>query len=175
MGAITIFSALPVIILCSMMIYGIIHGTDVFGALTEGASNGLRVIYRIVPSLVIMITVVTLFRASGLMEALISVLKPLFDLIGVPPETMPLMIIRPFSGSGACAAAGEIIKENGADSLIGRTAAVMLGSTETTFYTISVYFGAAKLQKTKWAVPAALIADITGFIMASVTVRLIWG
>ena len=99
-------------------------------------------------------------------------LSPVCKWIGIPPETVPLILIRPFSGSAALAVGAELMAAHGVDSLVGRTAAVMLGSTETTFYTISVYFGAAGIQKTRYCIPAALFADFVGFFMASVTVKL---
>ena len=95
--------------------------------------------------------------------------------MGIPPETALLVLIRPISGSAALAVGTELMATYGVDSLVGRTAAVMLGSTETTFYTISVYFGAAGIRKTRYTLPAALIADLTGFLMAAFTVRLCYG
>ena len=97
---------------------------------------------------------------------------PVFQFMGIPPETAILVLIRPVSGSAALAVGAELMAEYGADSTIGRTVAVMLGSTETTFYTISVYFGASGIQKTRYTLPAALFADFVGFFMASITVRL---
>ena len=122
-----------------------------------------------------LLTAVYILRASGALEALTSLLSPLLTLLGIPPETAPLMLLRPVSGSGALAAATELIGQYGPDSYIGRTAAVMLGSTETTFYVIAVYFGAAGIKRTRWAVPAALCADITGFAVSALAVRLLWG
>ena len=113
-----------------------------------------------------------MLRASGGMELLSGFLAPVFRLFGIPPETAMLVLIRPISGSAALAVGAELMQEYGPDSLIGRTAAVMLGSTETTFYTISVYFGAAGIRKTRYAIPAALIADLVGFLMASLSTRL---
>ena len=101
----------------------------------------------------------------------IEVDAPVFRLRGIPPEVAPLVLIRPLSGSAALAVGTDLMREYGVDSLIGRTAAVMLGSTETTFYTISVYFGASGVKKTRYALPAALIADLTGFCMAALSVR----
>ena len=113
-----------------------------------------------------------MLRASGAVEILSTILAPLFRLVGIPPETAMLVLIRPISGSAALAVGAELMAQYGPDSLIGRTVAVMLGSTETTFYTISVYFGAAGIKKTRYTLPAALFADFVGFFMASVTVRL---
>ena len=101
-----------------------------------------------------------------------AALAPVMDRLGVPPETVPLMLVRPISGSAALGVGSDLIASFGPDSPVGRTAAVMLGSTETTFYTISVYFGAAKVRSTRHAVPAALIADLTGFVSAALAVRL---
>ena len=108
------------------------------------------------------------------MALLSQVLAPLFSLFGIPPETAPLVLIRPISGSAALAVGTELMARYGVDSQIGRTAAVMLGSTETTFYTISVYFGAAGISKTRYTIPAALFADFVGFFAASWTVRLLF-
>ena len=108
------------------------------------------------------------------MELLERFLSPVFSLFGIPPETALLVLIRPISGSAALAVGAELMAEYGVDSQIGRTVAVMLGSTETTFYTVSVYFGAAGIQKTRYTLPAALIADFTGFLVASWTVRFLF-
>ena len=143
-----------------------------YGKLLSGAGRGLELVKSILPSLVLLLTAVTMLRASGAMELISGVLTPVFYFFGVPPETAMLVLVRPISGSAALAVGAELMTTYGADSLIGRTAAVMLGSTETTFYTISVYFGAAKIQKTRYTVIAALLADLTGFLMASLTVRL---
>ena len=110
--------------------------------------------------------------ASGAMEAAASFLSPVFSFLGIPPETAALVLVRPISGSAALAVGADLMAQYGPDSPIGRTAAIMLGSTETTFYTISVYFGAAGVRRTRYAVPAALLADLTGFCMASLTARL---
>ena len=113
-----------------------------------------------------------MLRASGAIELLTRLLAPVSRLAGIPAETLPLVLLRPFSGSAALAVGADLMTVYGVDSLIGRTDAVMLGSTETTFYTISVYFGAAGIKKTRYAIPAALIADLTGFVAASLTARL---
>ena len=108
------------------------------------------------------------------MERIAKLLSPTLSLLGIPKETVLLLLIRPISGSAALAVGADLMAQYGPDSLIGRTAAVMLGSTETTFYTISVYFGSLGIHKTRYAVPAALLADLTGFLVASWTARLFW-
>ena len=140
--------------------------------LLDGAADGLRLIKSIVPALVLLLTAVTMLKASGAMQIISATLAPLFRFFGLPPETALLVLVRPISGSAALAVGADLMAEYGVDSTIGRTVAVMLGSTETTFYTISVYFGAAGIEKTRYTLPAALIADFTGFFMASLTVRL---
>ena len=156
-------------------VYAACRRVDVYDALIQGAGEGLGTLARIIPSLVGLMTAVYMLRASGALEALTALLSPLLTLLGIPPETAPLMLLRPVSGSGALAAATELIGQYGPDSYIGRTAAVMLGSTETTFYTIAVYFGAVGISRTRYAVPAALCADLTGFLAAAWAVRLCFG
>ena len=145
---------------------------NAYDILLSGGAEGLRLLISIVPSLVLLLTAVTMLRQSGAVEVLSGFLAPVFSFFGIPPETALLVLIRPISGSAALAVGSELMATYGVDSPIGRTVAVMLGSTETTFYTISVYFGAAGIQKTRYTVPAALIADFVGFFMASLSARL---
>ena len=144
---------------------------DAYSLLLEGAGEGLKLLLTLIPALVLLLTAVTMLRSSGAMDLLSRVLSPVFSVFGIPPETALLVLIRPISGSAALAVGAELMAQYGVDSQIGRTVAVMLGSTETTFYTISVYFGAAGIQRTRYTVPAALIADLTGFIVASWSVK----
>ena len=156
-------------------LYAITHGVNTYDALTHGAAEGLSVLLRIFPSLVGLLTAVYMLRASGLMEVLGRLLAPLLSLLGIPSEIAPLLLIRPVSGSGALAVGSELMAAYGVDSTIGRTVAVTLGSTETTFYTIAVYFGSAGVKKTRHAVPAALIADVAGFVFSALAVRWLMG
>ena len=155
-------------------LFGLWRGADVYAALARGAEDGFRVLLRIFPALVTLLPAIAMFRASGAMDALATLCGPLWTALGIPPEVAPLMLIRPVSGSGALAVTGELIRVHGPDSLIGRMAAVMLGSTETTFYTVAVYFGAAGVRRTRHAIPAALAADVTGFLVAAWSVRLLF-
>lgn len=143
-----------------------------YDLLLSGAADGLKLLMTLVPTLVLLLTAVTMLRVSGAMELISRFLSPAFRFVGIPPETALLVLIRPISGSAALAVGADLMAQYGGDSQIGRTAAVMLGSTETTFYTISVYFGAAGIKKTRYTLPAALFADFVGFFMASLTVRL---
>ena len=163
------------LLLAAVAICGMGKQVDVYATLTRGAEEGLSVLLRIIPALVGLLTAVSMFRASGAMEFLSNLCAPVLDAIGIPPEVMPLMLIRPVSGSGALAAGTDLMTTYGPDSYIGRVAAVMLGSTETTFYTIAVYFGSAGIHKTRHAVPAALTADLAGFVASAFAVRLLFG
>ena len=147
---------------------------NAYDLLLQGGAEGLKLISSILPALVLLLTAVHMLRASGAVELLSSLLAPVFHRFGIPPETAILVLIRPISGSAALAVGADLMASYGVDSLIGRTAAVMLGSTETTFYTISVYFGAVGIHKTRYAFPAALIADFAGFLMASWSVHLFY-
>lgn len=144
---------------------------NAYDLLLSGAAEGLKMLLTLVPALILLLTAVTALRASGAIEILSGFLSPVFHFFGIPPETAILVLIRPISGSAALAVGADLMQQYGVDSLIGRTAAIMLGSTETTFYTISVYFGAAGIKKTRYTIPAALLADLTGFVVASLTAR----
>ena len=144
---------------------------NAYDLLLDGAAEGLSLLKSILPALILLLTAVHMLQASGAAELLSTALAPVFSRFGIPPETALLVLVRPISGSAALAVGAELMTRYGVDSLVGRTAAVMLGSTETTFYTISVYFGAAGIKKTRYTLPAALFADLVGFVMASWTVR----
>ena len=191
-------------LLAGVAVYGMGRRVDVYGALTTGARDGLTVMLNILPPLVGLLTAVAMFRASGAMEWLSTLCAPLLERLGIPPEATSLMLIRPVSGNGALAVATDLIAANGPDSYIGRVAAVMLGSgalavatdlmraqgpdsysgrvaavmlgrTETAFCTIAVYFGSAGIHRTRHTIPAALAADLTGFIASAFAVRLFFG
>lgn len=157
------------LLLASLSLYATLKGVDLYAAFLKGASEGLQVIVRIIPPLVGLLTGISMLRASGCLDMLTQL--PLLNTTGIPSELLPLMMIRPLSGSAALGIGAELMETYGADSLLGRTASVMLGSTETTFYTIAVYFGASGITKTRYAIPAALCADFTGFVMAIWTVQ----
>ena len=168
------FTMLVPFIIAGVALWGVFRRVDVYDALVHGAGDGLGVLIRIVPPLIGLLTAVYMLRASGALELAAQALGPLLTWLGIPPETVALLLVRPVSGSAALGVGAELISTYGPDSLVGRTAAVMLGSTETTFYTIAVYFGAAGIIKTRYAVPAALCADLAGFLAASWAVRLLF-
>ena len=159
-------------LLAGVAVYGMGRRVDVYGALTTGARDGLTVMLNILPALVGLLTAVAMFRASGAMEWLTGLCAPLMKALGIPPELTPLMLVRPVSGSGALGVGSELIAAYGPDSYIGRVTAVMLGSTETTFYTIAVYFGAAGILRTRHTIPAAIAADLTSFVSSALAVRI---
>ena len=163
------------VLLAAVAAVGLGKRVDVYSALTHGAEEGLTVLLRVIPALVGLLTAVSMFRASGAMEWLSVLCAPVLERLGIPPEVTPLMLVRPGSGSGALAVGTDLMTTYGPDSYIGRVAAVMLGSTETTFYTIAVYFGSAGIHKTRHAVPAALTADLAGFAASALAVRLFFG
>lgn len=167
-----LFAMVVPLTIAGVAMYGLGRGVDVYDALVQGAGGGLEVMLRIFPALVGLMTAVAMLRASGALELAAEVLAPLLDRVGLPAQLLPLMLVRPISGSAALGVGAELIQTYGPDSQLGRTAAVMLGSTETTFYTIAVYFGAVGITRTRYAVPAALCADLTGFLAAAWAVRI---
>ncbi|MCM1989881.1 spore maturation protein [Oceanirhabdus seepicola] len=162
---------IPVFILF-ILIYGIIKGVKVYEAFVEGARDGLKIAYRIFPYLLAMIFAVTLVRTSGMMNIIEKILSPFTYILGIPKEIMPLVLIKPISGSGALGTLTEIINTFGVDSYIGICAAVVMGTTETIFYTISIYFGSIKIKKIRHTLWAALLADIAAIIAAVNIVKL---
>ena len=147
---------------------------NTYELLLTGAAQGLKLLFTLVPTLIILLTAVTMLRASGALTLLGKLLAPIFSFFGIPEETALLVLVRPISGSAALAVGADLMAQHGVDSQIGRTVAVMLGSTETTLYTISVYFGAVGIHKTRYTLLAALIADFVGFCTAALTVRLLY-
>ena len=166
-------SALLIPLLCAAVgLYALGKGVNLSAAFAQGAANGLHTLLQIFPALLFLLPMISILRASGLLDAATALFAPILHLFSIPTETAPILFLRPFSGSAALAAAADILKTYGADSQIGRTAAVMLGSTETTFYVLTVYLAGVQHTDTKGILPAALIADGVGFIMAAITVNL---
>lgn len=170
-----LYTMLIPMILAGVALYAMSRRVDVYSALVQGAGEGLGTLVRIVPALIALLTAVHMLRASGALELAAQVLGPILGRLGIPAETVALLLVRPVSGSAALGVGADLIAEYGPDSYIGRVAAVMLGSTETTFYTIAVYFGAVGITKTRYAVPAALCADLAGFMAAAWAVRVCFG
>ena len=172
-SALNTFSAyvIPVAVI-SIVVFGLIRRVPVFDTFLSGAKEGFSSAVSILPSLVGLIVAVSMLNASGALELLSHFLAPVTNALGFPAEVMPMAILRPISGSGSTAMLTQIFGSHGPDSFIGRVASVIMGSTETTFYAIAVYFAAVGIKKTRHAIPAALAADFTGYVMSVLTVNL---
>ena len=155
--------AIPFLLL-TVPIYGFIKKVPVYESFVEGAQEGFTTAIKIIPFLVGMMVSISVFRASGAMEYLTQILSPVTNYLGAPAEVLPLAIMRPLSGSGVLGMATELMRVYGPDSLIGRIASTMQGTTDTTFFVLTVYFGAVGIKKFRYAVVTGLTADITGFI-----------
>ena len=143
----------------------------VYTCVTRGAEDGLKMIFKLIPTMVVILSAVSMFRASGALEAIVSLMSPIFRRLDVPPEIIPMIVMRPISGSGAFGILSDTLSAYGADGSIGRLTSVIMGSTETTFYTLAVYFGAAGIKNAKRVLPCALIGDISGIIAACLVIK----
>ncbi|RDH82896.1 MAG: spore maturation protein [endosymbiont of Galathealinum brachiosum] len=159
---------IPLLILL-IISYGLIKRIAVYEEFVEGAKEGFTIAVNIIPYLVAMLFAIAIFRASGALDFILTLLTPLATFLGFPAEVIPMGLMRPLTGSGSVGVLAELINTHGDDSIIVKTAAVMFGSTETTLYVLAVYFGAVKIKNTAYAIQAGLIADLAGFI-AAVTV-----
>lgn len=166
--------SIPLIIV-GFVVYGLSRKIKVYEVFTEGAKEGFTTAVRIIPFLVAMLTAIGVFRASGAMGLLASALSPITSKIGMPGEVLPMAFMMPLSGGGAQGIMSDLITTHGANSLIGRMSAVMMGSTETTFYILAVYFGSVAIKKHRHALPVGLLADLAGIITAVLVTRLFFG
>lgn len=162
---------IPVIIV-TVIIYALKTKTEIYPSFIEGVSDGLRIVIGIFPAVLAMITGAYMLRASGFFDILAKCIAPVTEKIGFPSEVLPLALIRPFSGSGALGILADILNKCGADSKAGILASVIMGSTETTFYCICVYFADTKVKKYSSALPCAMIGDIVGLILAVLLVNI---
>ena len=157
-----------------VIIFGLIKKRNVFTDFLEGAKNGITTVLNILPPIVALIIAVDMLRISGVMDLLTKLISPCADFLGIPKEIIPLCLVSPISGSGSMAVYNDILSNFGADSYIGRVASVISGATETTFYAITVYYGAVGVKKTRHTVIASLCADFTSVIIASLVVKLLF-
>lgn len=171
MNIISVLSV-PVMIV-GIVVYGMAKRVNVYDSFVEGARSGLENMLQIVAPLVGLMVGISMLRASGFLGILGQVLKPLTDILGMPKEVLPLALLRPVSGSGSIAIVNDIFKNFGPDSQAGRVASIMMGSTETTFYTVAVYFGAIGIKKARHTLKSALLADLCGMMVAVYAVRLL--
>lgn len=147
-------------------LWGAIKKVKVYDTFIEGAEEGLQVAVRIIPFLVAMMVALSVFRASGAMELVARAIDPITSRLGFPSQILPLMIVRPLSGAGALAVTADLLKTSHPDSYIGRLASIMQGSTDTTFYVLTVYFGSVGIRRARYAAAVGLIADAVGFLAA---------
>ena len=171
MQVINFFSnlAMPMVIFF-IVLYGVTEKVKVFDNFLEGAKEGIKTTFSILPTLVGLFLAIGVLRSSGVLDFIIKLSSPILEIFNFPSELMPLAILRPISGSASIAVATDIMKQAGVDSLIGNIASTIMGSTETTLYTIAIYTSCIKIKKTRFILLAALTADITGIIVSN----LIW-
>jgi spore maturation protein B len=166
--------AIPVL-LAGIPAWALARRVRVYPAFLEGAREGFETAVRIIPPLVAVMVALGMLRASGALDALTGLLAPALEPLGLPASVLPLVLVRPLSGGAALGVVGDVLRGEGPDGYAGRLASVMAGSTETTFYVLAVYFGAAGVSRYRHALPAALLADLAGFTAAVVVVRLVFG
>lgn len=166
--------AVPLVV-AGIVLFGAVRGVRVFEVFVEGAKEGLKTSANILPSLVALTVAVGMFKASGGLDVITYALEPLGKLIGLPREILPLSLMRPVSGSGAMVIFNDLIVTYGPDSYVGRIGSVLLGSTETTFYTMALYYGAVGIKDTRHTVPCALLGDFMTSLMAALTINLFFG
>ena len=160
---------LPVLV-GAILLAGLVKGVSVFQTFIQGAKEGLRASVGILPTLLGLILAVTVMRASGLLELLGGLFGGVMEGFGLSPDLVPLALLRPISGGGATAYTADLLARVGPDSLTGKVASVLAASTETTFYAITVYFGAVGVRRVRWGVPAALLGDLTAVALSILTV-----
>ncbi len=157
--------AMPMVI-GSFLLLGLLRRVGVYDCFVEGAKDGLQSLVGIIPPLIGLMVAISMVRASGALELLATACQPLLSLLRLPQEVLPLALLRPISGSASTAIVTDIFKSSGPDSVAGTIASVMMGATETTFYTVAVYFGAVGIKNTRHTIPAALLADFTGILLS---------
>lgn len=175
MGIISVISLWFIPILIGfILLYGTYKKVPTYESFVEGGKEGIKIAISIIPFLIGMLVAISIFRASGALEFFMNLIRPVMDAIGVPTEIIPLAIIRPLSGTAALGMTSDLIATYGPDSFIGRLAAVLQGSTDTTFYILTVYFGAVGIKKMGDALKVGLIADLFGIMIAIIIVSLVW-
>ena len=160
---------------CVIVVFGLIKRVPVFDIFLKGAKEGMQILYSIAPTIIGLVFAVDLLRSSGAIDAICNYIEPVADYLGFPKEIVPMVLLRPVSGSGSTALLTSLYEQCGSDSFAGRVAAVLAGSSETTFYAIAMYFGCMKVKKIRHTLFAAIIADITAAVMSVLTVRLYFG
>lgn len=160
---------------CIIVVFGLIKRVPVFDIFLKGAKEGMQILYTIAPTIIGLVFAVDLLRSSGAIDAICNFIEPAADFLGFPKEIVPMVLLRPVSGSGSTALLTSLYEQCGPDSFAGRVASVLAGSSETTFYAVAMYFGCIKVKKIRHTLFAAIIADITAAVMSVLTVRLYFG
>lgn len=160
---------------CIIVVFGLIKKVPVFDIFLKGAKEGMQILYSIAPTIIGLVFAVDLLRSSGAIDVICNFIEPVADYLGFPKEIVPMVLLRPVSGSGSTALLTSLYEQCGPDSFAGRVASVLAGSSETTFYAIAMYFGCIKVKKIRHTLFAAIIADITAAVMSVLTVRLYFG
>ena len=160
---------------CVIVVFGLIKRVPVFDIFLKGAKEGMQILYSIAPTIIGLVFAVDLLRSSGAIDAICNFIEPVADYLGFPKEIVPMVLLRPVSGSGSTALLTSLYEQCGPDSFAGKVASVLAGSSETTFYAIAMYFGCIKVKKIRHTLFAAIIADITAAVMSVLTVRLYFG
>jgi len=176
MGYLTMISVwiIPSFILLVLLIASL-KKLPTYELFVEGGKEGIQMAFSLLPFLVGMLVSITILRSSGALDAFIGLLTPLLEKVGIPPEIVPLAIVRPISGTAALGMTTEITSTYGPDSFIGKLAATMQGSTDTTLYILTIYFGAVGIKKMRYALKVGLLADLVGIIAAIIIVKLVFG
>lgn len=170
-----ISSAIIPIFLLVILSIGFVKKVKVYDCFVEGAKDGVTTALKVFPYLLTMLVAIGIFRASGALDYLLKILGPVFGLIGVPKEVLPLALLRPLSGSGGLAILTDILENYHPDSFVGRVASTMMGSAETIFYTLAIYFGSIGIRDFRHTLPAALIADFSALIASVVICSWVFG
>ena len=165
-------AAIPVIILL-ILFYGLKEKNKVFDTFLQGSREGIEIVFKMFPTLIGIFLAVGALKSSGLIDLVVNLITPLTNLLEIPSQIMPLAILRPISGSASMAVAVEIMQNYGTDTLIGLITSTIMGSTETTFYTIAIYTSCVGIKKTRGSLLAALAADIAGMIVSTVICRIL--
>lgn len=166
--------AIPVLI-SAVIIYAAVKKIPIFDTFVEGGKEGFAIAVSLIPYMVGMLVAMGVFRESGAFDLFVSLISPITDLLGIPGEVVPLAIMRPISGNGALAITADIMQRFGPDSVIGLIAATMQGSTDTTFYILTVYFGTVGIKKVRYSMTVGLLADLVGFLAAVIICQLVFG
>lgn len=164
-------TAILPVVTAAILIFGMVRGIKVFDCFVTGAARGLQSAVKLLPPLMGLVLGVTMLRQSGALDVITKVLEPIGRFTGIPADVLPLTVLSPISGSGSLTMYEQILKNFGPDSDVGRIASIIMGSTETTFYAVTVYYGSVGIKKSGCTVPAALLADMTSFVVSALTVR----